>query len=226
MENIKKTMVTQNNHIQSVSNDKKNHLIEMIEKRYGIRIAKGVFVCEDRMNGVLGLPDSFIFKYRVIPPDIVLDSLISTSIISNIEISSLNDIYQLTNAGFNAKAHPINQNKKDGEKLTSLIPVVLIHCNKIAYFFRLDNVIIRQLFSDTKSVIDGIKECKNESLKKRFLEQKEYLNYCYSTLKSDLSLELWLNINAEKSSAGKGNMLHSEYLEWKRNEMNLHKENK
>jgi hypothetical protein len=215
------TMVNQINHIQSVSNAKKNHLIEMMEKRYGIRIAKVVFVCEDRMISEIGLPDSLIFRYGIIPPEMQNDRWISTDIMSSNDITSLNDIYHLSNAGYNSKFHPINQNKKDGEKLTRLIPIILIHCKKRAYFFRLDNAIIRQLFIDTKSVIDGIKDDEDKSLNRRYLEQKEYLKYCYSPFKSELCLELWLNINFEKSKAGKGDMLHAEYLDWKESKLEI-----
>jgi len=98
---------------------------------------------------------------------------------------------------------------------------LIIHCKRKAFFFRVDNVIIRELFNDTKLIAEGrLNEDEKESLNRRYLAQKEYLNYCYAPLKSNLSLELWLNIDSEKSRAGKGNMLHSEYLDWKRTENN------
>jgi hypothetical protein len=214
------TMVNQSNHIQSVSNEKKTHLIKVMEKRYGIRIGKGVFVCEDRIISEIGLPDSLIFKYGIIPPEMQNDRWISTDIMSSKDITSLNDIYHLSNAGYNSKSHPINQNKKDGEKLTRLIPIILIHCKKRAYFFRLDNAIIRQLFIDTESVIDGINDDEDESLNRRYLEQKEYINYFYAPLKSKLSPNLWIKLYFEKAHAGKAKMLISEYLEWKSDNLN------
>ena len=110
---------------------------------------------------------------------------------------------------------------KNGEPYVSLIPIILISSKRTTYSFRVDNNIIGDFFRDTESINNG-KYGKEKSvyLDRRFLEQKEFLEYFYPDSKSSLSPELWLYIYQEKIQNGKGGLLHSEYLQLKSTNLN------
>jgi len=130
-------------------------------------------------------------------------------------------LYKVTKTGFYSKKHPINKKVKNGDPFISLIPVILISYKRTTYSFRVDNNFIRDFFWNTESM--NKRKASKEKLKlaeRRFLEHMEFIQYFYAPSKSSLSPGLWLRIFQEKIQAGKGGLLHSEYLEWKSANMN------
>ena len=200
-----------------------------------------VIVCEDRRKNDYNLPDCIVFKWGVIPPDDCIDRQVEILDLKLKDVNSLNDIYTLTKSGFNSRLHKVNNgvrksfeylsNEYDGihnipsdikdelfEKEKLLIPVILIRPMKgrdYTLSFRVDNPIIREMFYDTESEIDGYKEHSKSSLKeykkevdRRKEEHDEYIDYFFKKKRGGD----WIETYFKKCKEGKKDLLHREYL--------------
>jgi hypothetical protein len=219
--NSKETTVNQSSLLQSVLKKEKVNIFEKMEKRYGFKMDYHVMICEDRRQGENGYPDCLSYKFGMIPPYDAIDRQKGRFSVTNSCVSSLNELYEVTQTGFNSIKHPTNKKVKKGEPYTILIPVIQISYKRKTYSFRVDNEIIREFFWDTETIIEGSSN-KDELkiIERRFLEHMEYLQYFYAPLKSKLSPNLWIKLYFEKAHAGKAKMLISEYLEWKSDNLN------
>lgn len=212
--NLSKT--SEDNQLQPVLKSKKINIFEKMEKRYGFKIDSYVMICEDKRNGENGFSDGFNYKFGIIAPCEARDRMVNGFIISNYCISSLDELYEATNTGFNSINHKINNFTKKGKPYKTLIPVILISYKRKTYSFRVDNNIIREFFWDTeKSIQNSTNSDELKLIEKRYLQHIEFLQYFYAPFKSKLNGNMWIKLYLEKANAGKGEMLISEYLEWK-----------
>lgn len=193
----------------------KSKFLREVENRYGFKIVN-VYTCEDRDQNEYSLPDCLMFKWGVIPPNDCIERIVpntENNLLS--KISNSNDFYRLTQSGFNSFLHPCNEGKDDKVRL---IPVVLIDLPKtknedFTLSFRIDNPMIREMFSDTEMIMtnnDG-EGYDQEKLNHRFNEHKEYLDYFFIKRKGGDWIQTWF----DKSEEDKQYLLHSEYLETK-----------
>ncbi len=196
----------------------KSNYIKEVEKRYGFKIV-GLYTCEDQWENDNSYPDCIIFKWGVIPPSDVTRRIVKGDVNGELfdNINDSNDFYRLTNSGFNSHLHPSNKDK-DSKEMKNLIPVVLIDISKSGHdytlSFRMDNPIIREMFSDTDMIStnnEGIGYDEKE-LNHRFKEHKEYLEYFFIKKRGGDWISTWF----EKCDNGNKELLHSEYLKTKR----------
>ena len=197
---------------------KKSNYIKEVEKRYGFKV-KGLYTCEDRLENDNSYPDCLIFKWGVIPPNECTRRIVMGGVNSDLlgEINNSNDFYKLTNSGFNSFLHSSNKDL-DKEEKKNLIPIVLIDISKSGHdytlSFRIDNPMIREMFSDTKMIStnnegSGYDE---KELNHRFKEHKEYLDYFFIKKRGGDWIQTWF----DKCGEDKKDLLHSEYLETKK----------
>jgi len=186
---------------------KKSKFLKEVENRYGFKITN-IFTCEDQLENNYNIPDQLIFKWGVIPPEDFTERIVgggySKDLLSQIE--NLNDIYKLTNTGFNSHLHPSNKDK-DMEEMKNLISVVLIDISGFTLSFRIDNPMIREMFGDTESILER-PDFDHGMLIHRFKEHKEYLDYFFIKKRGGDWIQIWF----DKSENGKQHLLHSEYL--------------
>ena len=193
----------------------KSNYIKEVEKRYGFKV-DGLMTCEDRYENNYSSPDTLIFKWGVIPPSDCTDRIVrggfNNDLLEKIECS--NDFYKLTNSGWNSRLHPSNKDKKE---MKNLIPVVLIDISKsgndYTLSFRIDNPMIREMFSDTEliSTNNEGRGYDEKKLNHRLKEHKEYLDYFFVKKRGGDWIQTWF----DKCEENKQHLLHSEYLQQK-----------
>ena len=180
-----------------------------INKRYGIKIQQFVIICdESKLNRM----DSTYNNLSFITPRCVLAAQVQLLTLRNLHFNSIDELYRVTKTGQYSKEHKVNQDERDWQSVKKLIPVILIRYKRKTYSFLLTNQIIREIFEDTLlNIKNSLSNEDRELVDRRFLKQKEYLDYCFAPYKSNLSCDLWIRVHNHKLQSNQGHMLHSEY---------------
>jgi hypothetical protein len=215
--NLNVTTVNQSNLLQPVLKSDKCQLVQLVEKRYGVKILQEMYTTKESYNGYGQTPDwiDYVYSYfstrmelRVIQPEFYMKDL---------DFKSLFGLYRMTDTmEFSHKNHKNDIYRTYNTPMAYLIPVILVKYKKSTIAFRTDNKIITEMFEDTGAIISGnLTQEEISDIDKRQKHQIEYIEYAYSGIEYRTGCRNWEKIFWEKFYLDKGDMLHSEYLEWK-----------
>jgi len=219
METVKSdvTKVNQSNQLQSVLKSDNCKFVKLVEGRYGIKFQQKIWICEERSYGYGQMPEWLEYQFRYVPKYSLQGVKIDELNLGDLSFKSLKEFYLTTNTMIHSNKNKINISEwKYRNKMKFLVPVVFIRFKKRTLAFRLDNVIISEMFNDAEMITFGqSKKGGCSEMAKSQLRHIEYLEYAFSNFGSETNEETWHKIFLEKEILGKSDMLHTEYLKWK-----------
>ena len=222
-ENSNVVMVNNSNQSQSVSKSVNCSFVRLVEGRYGIKFQPKIWICEERSFGYGKMPEWYEYQYRSVPNYCLYGVKNAEINMCDLNFESLKELYSITKTMNHSNKNKINISEWEYKnKMKFLVPVVFIRYKRKTLAFRLDNVIISEMFKDAEMIKSGqSKKGGCSEMAKSQLRHIEYLESAFSNFESETNEVTWHEILLEKEILGKSDMLHSEYLYWKSSNLKL-----